>query len=183
MGDGKASLLLLTDSLEIYCRRALLRTPLLYTSNQTPRDPTSLHIARRCLLEIAAWRRGISKLIRRKRNSINVHHARRDLIEHLKMHIRTHTNEKPYQCTYCQKRFAQSGDLKSAYPNSHQGETLSVYVLSEEIRSKWLPKDAYPNTHQGETFSMWILSEEVCRKKKTKTKRKQKPESTYQNSH
>ncbi|CAL6311095.1 unnamed protein product [Bathycoccus prasinos] len=30
----------------------------------------------------------------------------------LKYHMRTHTNEKPYECDVCEKRFRQSGDLK-----------------------------------------------------------------------
>ena len=45
---------------------------------------------------------------------MNVMCARRVFVDlsHLKKHMRIHTNEKPYECDVCEKRFRESGNLK-----------------------------------------------------------------------
>lgn len=42
--------------------------------------------------------------------------------------MRTHTGEKPYKCTYCERAYAESGDL-TKHLRTHVGE--NTYMCSE----------------------------------------------------
>lgn len=51
--------------------------------------------------------------------------------------MRTHTGEKPYQCTYCDAAFAQGNDLK-AHIRRHTGERFQCDLCSESFLMGYL---------------------------------------------
>lgn len=51
--------------------------------------------------------------------------------------MRTHTGEKPYQCTYCDAAFAQGNDLK-AHVRRHTGERFQCDYCSDSFLMGYL---------------------------------------------
>ena len=73
----------------------------------------------------------------RTRNRTNVMCARSVFVnlDHLKRHMRIHTNEKPYECDVCEKRFRQSDALKSTCVFTRTRNRMNVMCARSVLRT------------------------------------------------
>ncbi|KAI8847535.1 hypothetical protein BC829DRAFT_362959, partial [Chytridium lagenaria] len=74
----------------------------------------------------------------------------------LKSHLRTHADEKPFECSFCQRRFMRNHDLKARFDSRHvRKHTNERPYICSACGKRFVRSDAmnrYVYLHQAFVF-------------------------------